>query len=140
MTNSANQFICRQCGQPLQGRSDKKFCDAFCRNAYYNQVKRSDEQYIQQVNRALRKNRKILKTLSPVGKSTVRREVMLAMGYDFSIFSSLYQAPNGNLYYLCYEFGFSPIVDPRGIEKAVIINKQNYMKAWQPWQYLNRTR
>ncbi len=136
MGSSTKRFICKECGKPLQGRLDKKFCDTYCRNTYNNKIKRRNEEYIQQINSALRKNRKILKTLSPVGKSTVRKEVMEAMGYDFSLFSSLYQAPKGALYYLCYDYGFSPIVDPRGIPKAVIISKQKYMQHWEPWQHL----
>ncbi len=136
MGSSTKRFICKECGKPLQGRLDKKFCDTYCRNTYNNKIKRRNEEYIQQINSALRKNRKILKTLSPVGKSTVRKEVMEAMGYDFSLFSSLYKTPKGTLYYLCYDYGFSPIVDPRGIPKAVIISKQKYMQHWEPWQHL----
>lgn len=132
-------LTCLQCGKPLHGRLDKKFCDAYCRNAFNNKVKRSDEQYILEVNSSLRKNRRILKTLSPVGKSTVRKEVLVAMGYDFNVFSSMYRAPKGAIYYLSYEFGFTPIIDYKGIEKAVIINRQNYMGNWKPWKFVKQS-
>ena len=126
---------CRQCGKPLYGRLDKKFCDAYCRNAFNNKINRQDEQYLIRVNRSLRKNRRILKTLSPIGKSTVRKEVLEAMGYDFNLFTSMYSPAKGTIYYLCYDYGFKAITDYKGIEKAVIINKQNYMGDWQPWQH-----
>jgi len=126
---------CQQCGKPIYGRIDKKFCDGWCRNTFKNKVKRRDEQNIMEVNRTMRKNRKILKTLSPVGKSTVRKEVLDAMGYNFNIFSSMYRPSKGNIYYLCYEYGFSPIIDDKGVEKVVIINRQSYMGAWQPWKF-----
>ncbi len=129
------QPICKQCGKPIHGRLDKRFCDAYCRNAFNNKVKRKDEQNINEVNRTLRRNRKILKTLSPVGKSTVRKEVLEAMGYNFGIFSTMYRTSKGTIYYLCYEYGFNPIIDSRGVEKAVIINRQKYMGDWQPWKY-----
>lgn len=138
MSNSANQNLCVECGKPIQGRLDKRFCDAYCRNSHNNKVKRKDERYILEVNRSIRKNRKILKTLSPVGKSTVRKEVLDALGYDFNIFSSMYRTSKGTIYYLCYEYGFSPIVDNKGIEKAVIINHQDYMSEWKPWKYVNK--
>ena len=131
-----NSASCKKCGKPIQGRLDKKFCDAYCRNSYNNTIKRKDEQAILEVNRALRKNRTILKTLSPVGKSTVRKEVLEAMGYNFNIFSSMYRASKSSIYYLCYEYGYSPIIDSRGVEKAVIVNKQPYMGGWQPWKYV----
>lgn len=133
-TNPTNS--CKQCGKTLHGRIDKVFCDAYCRNAFNNKVKRQDEQNINAVNSKLRRNRRILKTLSPVGMSTVRKEVMEAMGYDFNIFSSMYRANKRDIYYLCYEYGFHPIVDARGIPKAVIINHQDYMGEWQPWKFV----
>ena len=124
---------CKHCGNAVHGRLDKQFCDDQCRNTYNNKSKRKDEQYILQINSQLRKNRRILKTLSPVGKSTVRKEVMVAMGYDFSVFSTTYQSKKGGMYYMCYEYGFSPIFQ-QGIEKALIITKQSYMGNWEPWK------
>jgi len=76
---------CKKCGKHIYGRTDKQFCDAYCRNAFNNNIKRTEEKEIIAVNSKLRKNRRILKTLSPVGKSTVRKEVMIAMGYDFKL-------------------------------------------------------
>lgn len=133
---SLKSNLCQSCGKVIHGRLDKKFCDTSCRNSFNNQVKRKDEQYILEINRTIRKNRKILKTLSPVGKSTVRKEVLEAMGYNFNVFSSMFRASKNSIYYLCYEYGFLPIVDSRGVEKAVIINKQAYMGDWKPWRYV----
>jgi len=133
-----NHSECKKCGKPIYGRLDKIFCDAYCRNAFNNTFKRKNEEYILETNRILRKNRTILKTLSPVGKSTVRKEVLEAMGYNFNIFSSMYRASKSNIYYLCYEYGFRPIIDINGIQKAIIINKQLYMGDWQPWKYVQK--
>lgn len=128
--------VCLECDRVLHGRSDKKFCDNYCRNAYHNRTRRDHDDEIKQTNKALRRNRTILKTLSPLGKTTVRKEVMEAMGYDFSVFTSMYRTSKGNLYYMCYEFGFNPIIDQKKVEKAVIINRQDYMDRWKPWQYV----
>lgn len=127
---------CLQCNKTLIGRLDKKFCDAYCRNAYNNKVKRGDEQMINQQNSQLRRNRRILKTLSPVGKSTVRKEVMASMGYDFATFTSMFRTSPGNVYYMCYEYGFLPIIDKNGVQKAVIINRSDQSSNWQPWKYV----
>ena len=48
----------------------------------------------------------------------------------------MYRTDHGDIYYLSYEYGFHPIVDPRGIPKAVIINYQEYMGVWHPWKYV----
>jgi len=127
---------CLECGNPVYGRSDKKFCDVDCRNAYNNNVQRDHEIYITSVNKSLRKNRKILKNLSPIGKSTIRKEILDALGYDFNVFSSMYRTSKGNIYYLNYDYGYCPITDDKGIRRAIIIQIQKYMGNWKPWKYV----
>ena len=129
---------CLECGSPVYGRSDKKFCDGDCRNAYNNKVQRDHESYITALNKSLRRNRKILKNLAPIGKSTLRKEVLDALGYDFNVFSSMYRTEKGNVYYLCYDYGFCPIVDAKGMSRALIIQKQDYMGDWKPWKYVKK--
>jgi hypothetical protein len=126
--------ICLQCKKPLVGRVDQKFCDAQCRNAFHNQHKRDDEQYISQVNTAIRRNRRILKDLCPEGKATVRREVLESKGFDYRYFSGTY-ATVKLIYYISYDYGFAAVTD-QGKEKALIIQKQNYMDNYQlnPWK------
>jgi predicted nucleic acid-binding Zn ribbon protein len=128
--------ICLQCGKPITGRLDKKYCDDYCRNMYNNQTKRADEKQIQQVNSIIRKNRRILKTLCPVGKATVRKEVLDAMGYNYRYFSGLYRssAPRSIAYFICYDYAFSP-VNEKGIDKALIVQKQDYFDKYlqNPW-------
>lgn len=119
--------VCLKCGKPLTGRADKKFCDAYCRNAFNNQQKSSDEHYMQSVNSKIRKNRRILKNLSPEGKATVRKEVLDQLGYNYLYFSSIFRSSKGHVYYLVYDYGFSPIHES-GVEKALIIQKQDYME------------
>jgi len=124
--NNLSTKVCLQCGKKLSGRIDKKFCDAYCRNTYNNQNKATEEFYIQSVNSSIRKNRRILKTLSPEGKATVRKEVLDSMGYDYRFFSGIYKTKNG-LYYLVYDYAFSPVFEREGIEKALIVQRQPYM-------------
>lgn len=129
---------CEECGKTLHGRTDKRFCDAYCRNAYHNKHKRPDEQYMQQVNVQIRRNRRILKDLCPEGKAMVRREVLEALGYDYKYFSGTYVSKTLT-YYLCYDYGFAPIQD-NGKEKALIIQKQNYMDKYilNPWDKVHQ--
>lgn len=130
------QMICLTCKTPMRGREDKKYCSDQCRATANNHNRKATEKEIIFTNKVLRKNRKILKTLCPVGKSTVRRTVLESMGYNFSIFSSLYYPNSSNLYYFCYDYGFSPIVQ-KGVERALIITRQNYVGKWEPWKFIN---
>ena len=115
---------CLYCKEPLEGRYDKKFCDSYCRSAYHNQTKTSTEAYIKKVNRQLRANRSALRKACPVGKATVRKEFLRTMGMDFKHLTHTWKSKGGNLYYFCYDYGYTPSVDA---EKVVIIQQQNYM-------------
>ena len=130
---------CLQCGKSITGRLDKKYCDAYCRNMYNNQTRRSDEKLIQHINSIIRKNRRILKKLCPVGKATVRKEVLDAMGYNYHYFSGVYRSssPYNTAYFICYDYAFSPIKQ-KGIEKALIVQKQHYFDNYleNPWAAL----
>jgi len=67
--------------------------------------------------------------------STVRKEVLDAMGFDISVFSSLFLTDKKQLYYFSYDYGFTPLI-VNGVEKALIVNKQRYMNSWNPWKYV----
>lgn len=131
--NTNTKRICLHCGHPISGRSDKKFCSDQCRFFHYNDTRHKKEKHIIEVNTALRRNRTILKTLCPEGKATVRKDVLVHMGYDFSHFTSLLPTSKGTVYYICYEYGFCPIIEGT-IEKALIINRKNRNDFLDPWR------
>ena len=116
---------CLNCDKKLAGRRDKKFCDAQCKAEYHNKNKSFGELYISSSQSITRHNRRILKTLCPEGKATVRKEVLDNMGFDYRYFSGLYKT-SANLYYLAYDYAFAPIFE-RGVEKALIVQRQDYM-------------
>ena len=130
---------CLNCNEPLHGRLGKKFCSDQRRATYHNQHKRPYEEAIKRLNSQLRKNRTILKTLCPLGKATVRKEVLDAMGFSFRHFSSLYGKP-GKTYFLCYDYGYKPIVEQSSstgetVQKVLIVQQQDYMRDFDPWKF-----
>ena len=116
---------CLQCGEKIVGRIDKKFCDAQCRNSYNNKTKRENEKLINDINRILRKNRIILKQFNPEGKTTVRKEYLTKLGFDFKFHTHTFVTNSGIHYKFCYEYGYFELED--GI-KVLIVNEQPYMK------------
>ncbi len=102
-----------------------------------NKQKIATERPILDVNKVLRKNRAILKKLCPIGKATVRREVLDAMGYDVRTFSSIFVTSNKQIYYICYDYAFTPLLEYT-VEKALIVTKQDYMNAWDPWKFVKK--
>lgn len=66
----------------------------------------------------------ILHQLGPVGKTTIRKEYLDKMGFDFQFYTHTFTTKNSNTYKFCYEYGY---MDIEG-DKILIILWQEYMK------------
>ncbi len=127
--------FCLACNKELKGRTDKKYCDTQCRSMYHNSNKPNHERTIQKINKLLRKNRSLLAHFCPSGKSTVKKEVLVELGYRFELFTNIFPFKTG-VYFFCYNYGFLPIIE-KGIEKILIVQKQAYMENlnFSPWTF-----
>ncbi|MEO7306229.1 MAG: hypothetical protein ABIR78_04665 [Ferruginibacter sp.] len=103
--------VCGLCEKPLKGRSDKKFCDDYCRAAYNNELKSASNNYIRNVNNALGKNRRILENLLPAGEQMAKtnQDKLLRAGFQFRYITHTYTNSKGKLYQFCYEYGYLPL-------------------------------
>ena len=108
---SSNEVrTCLSCGKPLKGRSDKKFCDDYCRNNYNNQVKANTNNYVRNVNNALRKNRHILESLLGIQEMIkVSKQRLISEGFQFKYHTHTYTTTKASTYFFCYEFGYLPL-------------------------------
>jgi len=77
----------------------------------------------QELNKTLRRNRKILKQFNPEGKTTIRTEYLKRLDFDFRYFTHTFTTKNNNEYRFCYEYGYLKIDE----EKTLIVNWQPYM-------------
>lgn len=119
------------CGKELLGRADKRFCNAYCRNSFNNHAKKDEEQFIQQVNKVIRSNRKILKTLCPSGKTVVKKDVLDSLGYNYKFFSEMYKSADERYYFICYDYAFTPMAEGNK-NNALIIKRAEYMDEFSP--------
>jgi len=102
--------FCLDCGEPITGRMDKKFCSDMCRNNYNNRLNSEVTNYVRNVNNILRKNRRILLELIPTeGKISVHKDKLANKGFNFSYFTHLYTTQKGNSYRFVYEYGYLPL-------------------------------
>lgn len=111
---------CLECGEKLVGREDKKFCSDGCRNAYNNKMNKDSTNLMRNVNNKLRKNYRILSELNPEGKSKTSRTKLIAKGFDFEYFTSIYTTKTGNVYYFLYDHGYMAIEN----ENYVLVKKE----------------
>lgn len=102
---------CLHCSKTIRGRSDKKFCDDYCRNNYNNQLKSHSNNYVRNVNNALSKNRRILELLLPPGDEIIKttKQVLLQQGFSFKYITHTYINKKGNTYFFCYDYGYLPL-------------------------------
>lgn len=114
---------CANCNEPLQGRRDKKFCNPYCKSAYHNKKEDSQEAFIKELNKQLRKNRSALRKACPLGKATVRKSFLSKLGMDFKYHTHTWQS-GSNIYKFCYDYGYAQVIDP---QKVLIIQEQDYM-------------
>jgi hypothetical protein len=96
---------CKECGIPIRGRTDKVFCADHCRNAFNNRLNADIAPHMRNTNNVLRRNRRILIELSRMG-NPVRREMLVARGFDFNHFTSLTTTKTGEQFFYCYEQGY----------------------------------
>jgi predicted nucleic acid-binding Zn ribbon protein len=111
---------CLECGIKLTGRVDKKFCSDQCRNTYNNRLNKDETAYMSNVNRILRKNRRILKELTPEGKAKVKKQTLISRDFNFKYFTNIYKTKEGKIYYFCYEHGYLPLDNDYF---ALVVNK-----------------
>lgn len=106
--------LCLDCGKPLSGRSDKKFCDDACRNNYNNKQNSDANEFVKKVNNFLRKNRRIIEGFVPAeGKITLSEKKLKDAGFNFDYHTGIYETKTGSVYRLCYEYGYMKIEDNR---------------------------
>jgi len=101
---------CLACGKNLQGRTDKKFCNDYCRNAYNNQLKIATNQTVRNINNALLKNRRVLEAaLGEEEMTKTTKEKLIRGGFQFKYLTHTYTNKKGNVYFFCYEYGYLPL-------------------------------
>ncbi len=104
------QKECLACGKLVHGRSDKKFCNDYCRNAYNNTLKSANAPVVRNINNVLQKNRRILdEVLGEEEMQKTSKEKLLAQGFQFKYATHTYTNKKGNVYVFCYDLGYLPL-------------------------------
>jgi hypothetical protein len=114
---------CRECGEKLIGRKDKKFCSDYCRTNYHNRIYQDAGRIRRKVHRILRNNQRILSELKTNGKSKVHRRQLVERGYKFGYLTNLFETQSGKKYKFCYDQGLLEQAD--GYYTLVV--KQDYV-------------
>jgi|SRR5690606_33156855 len=106
--------MCLACGEPIVGRSDKRYCDDGCRNAYNNNRNSVPNRFVRKINDILKRNRRILSEILGNEKmQKVSREKLLSSGLDFDFYTNQLTTAKGQIYFFVYEYGYLPLGEER---------------------------
>ncbi len=97
---------CIECGAPLTGRSDKKFCSDYCRATYHNSQYRRVASEQAPVARILRRNFDILGKLYATGRHRADRESLRKLDFNTEYFTAARKGPFGRRIYSCYTYSY----------------------------------
>ena len=102
---------CISCSKQVRGRTDKKFCDDYCRNNYNNRLKAGTNNLVRNINHALGKNRRILENCIQGEERTAKITTveLLQRGFSFKYFTHLFTNKKGSTYFFCYDHGYLPV-------------------------------
>lgn len=108
---ATNIATCLNCKKTLKGRTDKKFCDDYCRNSYNNELKASKNNLVRNINNALGKNRRVLESFFNREEDIAKthKDKLLEKGFQFKYITHTYTNKKGNVYFFCYDLGYMPL-------------------------------
>jgi len=120
--------ICKNesCKNRVEGRVDRVFCSSYCKSDHHARIlKQSGRTLFKlEVDSVLKRNRSILAKFNLKSKTTVRKEVLLAEGFNPRVFTHFWKTSKGETYLFCYDQGFKEIKDNFKDKYLLVI--------WQP--------
>uniref|UniRef100_UPI0032170905 hypothetical protein n=1 Tax=uncultured Draconibacterium sp. TaxID=1573823 RepID=UPI0032170905 len=111
---------CLECGEPLKGRADQKFCNDLCRNSFNNKKLSGSTNFMRKINRILKKNHSILEELNPEEKTITFKTTLEKRGFDFSYYTNIYTTKTGRNYFFVYDQGYSELEN----NKFMLVKKE----------------
>ena len=113
---------CAACGNPIQGRSDKRFCSVACKNAYNNNARKRTRTEVQEIIDYLLRNREILATLMGENtKETFDRLLLTRAGFRWEYFTGIYLNKEQKTYHLVFDFAWMGFSD----QKVLVVSKKS---------------
>lgn len=105
--------LCKDCHEPLRGRSDKKFCNDGCRSNYHNQHNSEKLKDIGPINKILKANLKLLNQLNPYSKRIIPKQLLLDAGVNLKYHTHLHKQKDGKVLKFCYHQGYMELEDEK---------------------------
>lgn len=101
---------CLACDKPLKGRTDKKYCNDYCRNQFNSRLSADSCNLARNIVNALRRNKRILAGfLGNDRKAKTTRHHLLREGFQFKYHTHIAETRGGGQYIYCFDLGYRPL-------------------------------
>ncbi len=100
--------VCGFCGKELKGRSDKKFCNDSCRNAFNHKNRENNNDLFLPIISILKKNRAVLAEARKDKKTkmlSIPKERLLELGFNFHYCTEHIRYEEYD-HYFCFDLGY----------------------------------
>lgn len=99
--------VCRDCGNTLKGRADRKFCSDACRSHFNNRRYAREKGNFRTIERILHKNRSLLlESLQEKEHLTFNFSELASKGFNPNFFTSWSHHQVYGSLRMCYDIGF----------------------------------
>ena len=98
---------CLECGEPLYGRTDKKFCNISCRSKYHGQLRRRQNKLYADTLEYLNRNYEILEHLFKLHGTNCDLTELAVMGFKTDLVTHRVQKKGKHLEYRCFDFVYN---------------------------------
>ena len=95
---------CLECGEPLYGRTDKRFCNTSCRSKYHGQIRRWHNTLYSNTLEALEQNHAILEHMSRLHLTGCSLSELSEMGFKPDFVTHRVEKKGKHLEYRCFDF------------------------------------
>jgi len=105
MQHTGHKF-CLNCGLPVFGRADKKYCDDYCRNDFHNSQAVTNSKLTRSSHKKLRRNYEILTGVIDDGVCEIAKDELLVYGFNTKAMTELDLREDGTMLYGIYDIQY----------------------------------
>lgn len=98
---------CLECGEPIYGRADKKFCDCNCRNRWHSRLRSDQNPRLKTTLSILTRNYGILESIYDMHTASCPAEVLERMGFRQEYVTHSPIKKGKHLEYRCFDFVYN---------------------------------
>ncbi len=97
---------CLECGGAIIGRTDKKFCNLQCRNAYHSHQRSEYRRRRRATILELSSNYAILDNMLRINKSSCPLDSLISLGFRPDLVTHIGPKTGGHLEYRCFDIAY----------------------------------